>query len=201
MARDTAFGERRQNTYSLLKERFYTPHGRRVAAGVWFAKNGVYATCRASAALHLGSERRQALEVVGICVRVCESVPQTWILVWSNNALIVMPAALVGPAMLSAVCLTARPGESMERTSIEVAFAAKTYMKLVKSSQRSQIRRNLRYVLLAIDGSNIEVEQSRSRSQWVSLATHCSSVSTGSQEHVYVPRRLSPSGCHRRGPP
>ena len=42
------------------------------------------------------------------------------------NALMVMPAAFVGPVMSSAVSLKARPGESMERTSIELVLAANT---------------------------------------------------------------------------
>ena len=41
-------------------------------------------------------------------------------------ALMVMPAALVGPVMSSALSRTAMPGESMESTSTELAFAAKT---------------------------------------------------------------------------
>ena len=47
-----------------------------------------------------------------------------------GDSLMLMPAALVGPTRLSAFCLRARPGESMDRTSMEVALAAKTYMKL-----------------------------------------------------------------------
>ena len=80
-----------------------------------------------------------------------------------------MPAALVGPTRLSAFCLRARPGESMDRTSMDVALAAKTYMKLDIDGQR---RPHCPYdvdSLLAVDGGDIEINESRSRSQWEAL--------------------------------